>query len=171
MKKTILAVGLLLLVLTGCKPTEKNYRQAYDAAIAKRQQQAEQSLPADGLILADAPRQINIGGKNYNVSNEGIKTAEDEVQLRKVCVAVAAFKMPTNAKAEAAALKKEGYPAVAAKTASDRWYVVASDFASVDEAAAFIEAFAKKHSSWPYIGLDGKALIIRNSLASANNQE
>lgn len=163
MKKTILCIGLLTL-LAGCKPTEKGYRQAYDAALAKRQQQIENSLPVEGLISDEAPRQIAVGEKKYRVSDEGIRVEGSEKMQRGVYVAVSAFKMPTNARAEAEALRKEGYDANAARTISDRWYVVAACFDNVDAAAKFIDEFARKHPRWAYIGLEGEPLIIRNSL-------
>ena len=148
------------MFLVGCKPTEKNYRAAYDAALNKRAQAAE-SVAADGLISDDAPRRIVIGGKDYSVIDENVKADSDDDTLGKVLVAVARFKMPTNARAGAEALREKGYGAVAARAMGEKWYIIAGSFPDVGEAASFIAGFRKDNPGFMFIGLDGEPLIIR----------
>ena len=68
----LLGMALAAVVLTGCKPTEKNYRAAYDAAVSKREK-VNESLAADGLISEDAPRKQMIDGEEFYFAIDGVK--------------------------------------------------------------------------------------------------
>ena len=64
------------VLLTGCKPTERNYRAAYDAALAKRQAEAElRMLPASGLMSDDGPQLKIVNGDSLYVVKERLKAA------------------------------------------------------------------------------------------------
>lgn len=159
-RKILLGVALAAVVLTGCKPTEKNYKAAYDAAVSKREK-ANESLAADGLISEDGPREHRINGDTYYMLNENLSVAAGEDALKPVNVAVAVFKMPTNARSGAASLKDKGYGARAAQAPGDKWYVIAGSFDSLDDAASFIKGFKTKNPDFQYIGL-GNPVIIRD---------
>ncbi len=159
MKKIIFMIALASVVLAGCKPTEKNYRAAYDAAISKRQS-AEDSLAADGLVSTDGPRSRNIDGKDYYFLTETIKAAEGYETLKDVNVAVAEFKMPTNARSGVEALREKGYDARLAQGVCDKWVVIAGSFDSIKEATELIDEFRRKNPSYPYIGLGADAPVI-----------
>ena len=57
----VIAAGVLLLVAYGCKPTEKNYRAAYDAALAKRTKAAAELAEYPGLTDETTPRLTPVG--------------------------------------------------------------------------------------------------------------
>lgn len=159
-RKILLGMALAAVVLTGCKPTEKNYRAAYDAAVSKREK-VNESLAADGLISEDAPRKQMIDGEEFYFAVDGVKAEDETVAQRPVKVAVSVFKMPTNARSGAEALRAKGYQACAGKALGDKWYLIAGSFDSVADAAAFIREFKAKNPKFQYIGM-GTPVIIRN---------
>lgn len=162
MKKIIMIAAVAAIVLTGCKPTEKNYRAAYDAAINKRQS-TEDSLAADGLISADGPRSRMINGESYYFLTETIKVEDGDDSLKQNNVVVAQFKMPTNARSGANSLREKGYDAKVAKGLGDKWFIVAGSFETLDEAAKFIKEFKSKNNQYSYIGLGvDEPVIIRH---------
>lgn len=160
--KKIIALSLLALVLAGCKPTEDNYKRAYDAAKAKREQaNAEAMIPTTGLISDDGPTLKVIDGDSLFVSRERLSVEpKGSNELKTYNVAVGVYKMNTNAKAQAVALSEEGYNAFAARATGERWYAVIGSFDSLAEAQKLISEFKKKHPAYPYIGLPGSPVII-----------
>lgn len=157
MRKLFIGAAVLLLGVTACKPTEKGYQAAYDAALAKRQAaQQEQMLPAQGMQMDDGPQIRVVGGDSVYVDRQRIKAAEGSAwELDKFNVAVSFFKMKTNAEASAAMMKDKGYKAIAAQSARERWYVVVGEFPSLQEAVDFYKEFMKKNPDYKYIGLPG----------------
>ena len=160
----IFAVTALLAVgfLAGCKPTENNYRQAYDAAKARREAaNAEAMMPTSGLLSDDGTSLKIVNGDSLFVSKDRLRRDSEQPDLLKTYnVAVGVYKMNTNAKAQAAALSDKGYDAHAVQTTGDRWYTIAGGFDSLDEAQEFIKGFKKKNPGYPYIGLPGSPVII-----------
>lgn len=154
----LLAVGLL----ASCKPTENNYRQAYDAAKAKREAaNAEAMMPTTGLLNDDGTSLKIVNGDSLFVSKDRLRRDPEQPDILKTYnVAVGVYKMNTNAKAQAAALCEKGYDAHAVQTTGDRWYALAGGFDSLDEALDFIRGFKKKNPGYPYIGLPGSPVII-----------
>ena len=166
MKRIILpAAALLLILAAGCKPTENNYKAAYDAAQQKRQASATDPdilLPAGGKLQQfDAPNKQVVDGDTYNVIKEHLKF-EDGVEhaMHKWCVAVAVYKMPTNCAAQVSQLFTKGYKAFGAQNAKGQHYAIAGAFQTLKEAAAFAKEFKAKHKATDFVGLEGEPLII-----------
>lgn len=158
-----LGVLLIAALFAGCKPTEKNYREAYDAAKAKREAaEAETMIPATGLMSDDGPQLRVVDGDSLYVSRDRLrKVPGEDSEFGKFNVAVGVYKMNTNAKAQASQLTEEGYKAMAAQTTGDRWYTVAGVFETLPEAAEFIRKFKAKHKNYPYIGLPDAPVIVQ----------
>ena len=167
MKKTI---GLVLIgvigvtLLQGCKPTEKNYQAAYDAAKAKREKaNVELGLPATGLLSDDAPMLRVIEGDSVFVSRDRLRVPKDMPEAERplgFSVGVGVYKMSTNARAAAEDLKKSGYPARELETTGDRWYLIADSFNTLAEAREFVKSFKASHPGYPYIGLPGAPVVV-----------
>lgn len=152
------------MFLAGCKPTEKNYQQAYDAAKAKREAvAAETMVPTQGLQNDDGPQMRVIDGDTVYVDRTRLRTLEDKRPSRMWYVAVGVYKMNTNAKANAENLRNDGYSdAVALKTFSNRWYTVCGGVNSLDSAAVVAKDFKKKHAGYPYVGLPKSPVLLYN---------
>ncbi len=161
MKKVFVIAGIAAIALSSCKPTEKNYRAAYDAALNKREKVAE-TLAADGLLAEDAPKSQVVDGDTLYFVNEVIRVDDVASPLKPLNVAVGVFKMNTNARSGAAALKERGFDARAARALEDKWYIIAGSFDTVDETRAFIKRFREENPQYPYIGLNGIPVIVRH---------
>lgn len=151
-----------MIFLSACKPTENNYRQAYDAAKAKREAaNADAMIPASGLLSDDGTSLKIVNGDSLYVSRDRLRLDPENPDILKAYnVAVGVYKMNTNARAQAAALAEKGYDAHAVMTTGDRWYALAGGFSSLEDAQAFIKEFKKKNPGYPYIGIPGNPVII-----------
>lgn len=165
-RKTIilpLLVSFLSGGLVSCKPTEQNYKAAYDTALLKKREatgDADLNIPEGTLITDDNDPKKETPGLQYRLVTKFISPLESGRPFGKFNVAVASFKMPTNCNALTARLKQEGYDAFSVRDADDRFYTIAASCPSKEEASAFVRDYLKKHSDESLIGLDGKPLII-----------
>ncbi len=147
----------------GCKPTEKNYKAAYDAAIAKREKaNSDGLLPADGLLHDDGPKKQDIAGESLYVLVERTNPLESGGEVKGYSVAVAMFKMPTNAKSGAESLKEKGYDAFAVRAKGDKYFILAGSYATAMEAKECYLKFIKDFPEYSYIGLPGSPVILTN---------
>lgn len=154
--------ALMLVVAAGCKPTEKNYKAAYDAAVQKRQQAAdEQMRPATGLLSDDGPQRRVVDGDTVYVLRERILALDGSALSGKWGVAVGVFKIDTNAKAAASDLRGQGCPgAIPAKARGGKFYTLAATVATLDSAKSAAADFSKRFKEYPYVGLPGAPVLI-----------
>ncbi len=157
---------LLLLSFSACKPTEKNYQAAYEAAQRKREaakaSEADLALPAKGFHRdGERPRQ-EINGYTYVSATDFLKLIKgEEDALKKWNVAVGCYKMKTNAISRMNDLIKEGFKAYVAENPESKFYVFGAGFANLEEAAKFASEFAAQTDSSSFVGLDGSPLLIQ----------
>lgn len=186
MKTKILRNALLIvpaiavMLMTGCKPTENNYRTAYEAALAKRERavaDADMGIPEGGLISLDGPRTRDVGGETVYVESrplqltapsdvpEGGNVAKDAPHPERYNVVVGKYRMATNAIGQVGQLKGNGYAgAFPAHSDKDTQYAVAAAFDSIEEAAVFIRDFKSSNPEMKYVGLPDAPVIIENTL-------
>lgn len=156
--------SLFLTVGTSCKPTEKGYQAAYDAAKNKREA-AMEAMPVDNKVigalqLIDGPTTKFYDGKEYPYMAVNLKPVDDQYSTKgKYNVAVALFKMPTNSEALANDLKVLDYNSFVAQDGDDKYYVIAGSFENLSEAAQFYENLTKNYNR-AYVGLGESPLII-----------
>lgn len=187
--KGILAACFAASILASCKPTENNYRRAYEAARQKREKESadpDMVLPAGGLQQVDGPtvnkvhgtdipynieplRYVNKSGKETAINKE--ESAESRV-IPRFSVCVGKYKMPTNARSQAADLELKGYRTMVAETRDGYFLTLiigdskssagSSDggFTSAEEAAVFAIAYAKKQAAAAFVGLAVGPVVI-----------
>ena len=159
----IIGCFLCILLMVSCKPTEKGYQAAYDAALNKRQAaiaDIDVNLPEGSLQEVDGAQLREIDGVKVYVLNQIIRPAkEGETLPGKYNVAVGSFKMPTNSEAQSEALKEEGYDAFPAKESDGSYYTIAGSFPTLPEAVNFYEKF-KAGKNRSYVGLPKAPVII-----------
>lgn len=162
MKKILIAViAVVALTLSACKPTESNYRAAYDAALAKRDSALRDTQVTGNLQLDDALSRRPVAGDSIWVCHEVARAENDSLATKRgrYAVAVATFKMPTNARAMASDLQERKYPAYSAKDGKGKWYVVAADYPTIEEGAAAVRLFQRSNPTFFYVGLPEPVLL------------
>ena len=153
-----------MIVLPGCKPTEKNYKSAYDAALAKRQAEnndPDLNLPADGYKRIGEPDRKTVNGKSYDYLFVRLKPLTEGQELQPYNVAVAVYKMPTNCAAQVKDLCAAGYQAFGAMSGDDRYYVIIGGCPTIEEAAAAADAYMAKNKDTVYVGLKDAPLLLQ----------
>lgn len=168
MKKNYLFLSLIIglgLITVSCKPTEKGYKAAYDAAVGKRQK-AQENVMVNGDAITmvqsvDGPQVRNINGKQVYVLGENLKKVDESDPTEKSFynVAVAVFKMPANCNALVSDLKNDGYKAFGGQSADNKYYVIVASFPELEQAAEFYEDYKSKNQR-AYVGLPEAPVII-----------
>ena len=163
MKKIIFLFSIILLSLTSCKPTEKGYKAAYDAALGKREAvktDIDVDLPEGALQDYEGAQLKEVDGVKVYLLNQRIKPAEEDVQLPgSYNVAVGTYKMITNCRSQSNALKNEGYKAFPAQEPDGMYYTVAGSFDNLSEAVKFYQDY-KSGKDRVYVGLPNSPIII-----------
>lgn len=161
----IVVMTAVALLAVGCKPTEKNYQAAYEAAQNKKKTEAidnDMVLPAGGLQRLDAPRSIEVDGEKLNVKHVFIKYAGDgeAPAMERYNVAVAKYKMPTNARAQSEDLRTRKYEAFPVEGNDGYFYVIGGTFPSLNQAVSFVREYKKNNGTEQLVGLEGEPLVI-----------
>lgn len=158
-----ISAAIAALIFVGCKPTENNYRKAYEAAQTKREQAAaEQMRPATGLLSDDGPAMKVIDGDTIYVTRERIRLQNGDRPAGQWGVAVALFKMSTNADATANDLRAKGWGnAVSVKGPQDKHYTLVGNVETLDSAKVIVKDFQTANPQYPFIGLPGAPVVIR----------
>ncbi len=160
-------IAVLLGTLWSCKPTEKGYKQAYEAAKSKR----EQKDPDDDLLtgghklLSEGSTQWKvIGGDSLQLQHTLLKPIKGSVwpQSGPYRLAVAMFKMTTNANSMLEDLKKgRSLTPVIATDGKDTYYIIAGSATYADSLSNVLTTCSKENRKFQYIGLaQGLPVII-----------
>ncbi len=158
-------VVLIIVSLTGCKPTENNYKAAYDAALAKRESaDADRQAMAEGhqILTLDGPQKREIDGAEVYVETRRVRPEGEWAPSSRprYMVGVGVYRMGANAKALAERLRSEGYDAFLGRDSDDRLWVVIPAGTHIKEAAAICSEFERKHKDLPWTGLPGAPVVI-----------
>lgn len=166
MKAGFLLAGLLLVLFASCKPTEKNYQAAYDAAKAKREYvDPDQALLTGGhaILSEDASAWVTVGKDSLQLVRTFLKPTDSTGWAEKgpYRLAVAMFKMSTNANSLADDLKsKGGADPVVARDGEDRLFLIVGSGPTTESLGAALESFRKKNPDFPYIGMNPPMPIV-----------
>ena len=160
--KILICVAVGALAFVACKPTEKNYREAYDAAVAKRQKAAEEQMrPATGLMSDEGPQMRVLNGDTLFVTHEMLRHLDGTRIQGRWALAVGMYKMDTNAKASADDLAQANFPeATAVRSTGDRYYTVAAFAQTLDSIQKLSLKFKAAYPNYPYVGLPGAPVMI-----------
>lgn len=161
--KILLRLTLTMCFLTGmlysCKPTEKGYRQAYEAAKSKREQKdPDEELLTGGhrLLSEEATNWRVIDGDSLQLEHKFLKPVNGSKwpQSGPYRLAVAMLKMTTNANSMLADLKKgRGLTPVVATDGKDSYYIIAGSATYVDSLGSVLKTFKRENPGFSYIGL------------------
>ncbi len=158
---------LLISTMSGCKPTEKGYRQAYEAAKSKREQaDPDEALLTGGykLLNEESTNWRVIAGDSLQVQHMILKPTDDMKwpQSGPYRLAVAMLKMTTNAKSMLSDLQGKGnLKPVIATDGKDTYYIIAGSATYADSLGNVLTTFKKENPGFQYIGLTpAKPLIV-----------
>lgn len=159
----LISALFISVVFYGCKPTEKGYKAAYDAALNKRikqEQDFDGNVAIGKIQLPDGPQLRTINGHEiYFLGENIVPLPQTLVQIYNYNVAVGCFKMPTNCVALAEDLHNEGYESFAAKSVDEKYYTIVASFPTLDEAIDFSVKYNESNKR-SYVGLPEAPVII-----------
>ena len=158
----LLLAALLLAGLPACKPTEKNYRAAYETATQRRQAElTDPDFDVSAMISDELPARKRIGQDSAYVRHEALTLYGPSPSggLKPCNVAVARYKMITNAEADAAALRRQGLDAFLLRNNAEELYVIIGSFEELEPALAFMRRYMKENPQRPYVGLPSEPVI------------
>lgn len=160
----ILTAALCSGTLTSCKPTEKGYRSAYEAAKNKREQADPDLLLLGGhkLLTDDATNWKRLGGDSLQVMHIMLKPDNGAKwpETGPYRLAVAMFKMTTNANSMLKDLEGGKLRPVSATDGKDRHYIIAGSATYADSLANVLATFRKEHPGFRHIGMPGEAPVV-----------
>ncbi len=157
---------VLLGMLWSCKPTEKGYRQAYEAAKSKRDQvDPDEDLLTGGhkLLSQEATNWRVLDGDSLQVQHMFLRPTDGVKwpQRGPYRLAVAMFKMTTNANSMIEDLQKRGsLQPVVATDGKNTYYIIAGSASYVDSLGNVLKTFKKENPGFQYIGLSPERPVI-----------
>lgn len=164
--RNIIALIILITLAVSCKPTEKGYKAAYEAANAKRQEaDPDQDLLTGGhkLLNDAATRWVVADGDSLELQHLYLKPVEGSNWPQKgpYRLAVAMFKMMTNANSMLEDLNAKGtLKPVIASDSKGRHFLIAGSATYPDSLSMVLSTFRKEHPQFRYIGLTPEKPVI-----------
>ena len=152
--------------LVGCKPTEKGYQQAYEAAKSKREQKdPDEDLLTGGhrLLTEEATNWRVLDGDSLQLQHKFLRPMNDGKwpQSGPYRLAVAMLKMTTNANSMLADLKKKStLEPVVATDGKDSYYIIAGSATYADSLGNVMATFKRENPGFQYIGLTPQQPLI-----------
>ena len=151
MKRLALIAAVAALAFAGCKTTEENYRQSYEAAVAKRNAAEAEADSVDTtvhnkIMEASRPYEKTEGGKTalYLEGNMWQAWNAETNKMKRYSVVVGAMRQLFNAKAFCTRLEQNGAKAYVIQNGAKDYYVVAEGFDTFGEAADYVNNIGKR---------------------------
>lgn len=149
-----------VLILSACKTTEQNYRNAYQ--VAKENTRNKVDPETDARLNSERNgRTIDFNGKKISVTTgyfDFVDDSDTNVPTGQFAVVVGKFKQIFNARMFKTRLADKKYPAYILFNADKEYFVIVRDFASQNEAAQYITDI-KSHIPFP---IPIEPFILRN---------
>ena len=155
----IAAVAVVAAIAVSCKPTEANYKAAYD--IAQEARRADEYTSVAGFVREGDPVWRKIGADSVLVKQQPLARLEgDSLPIRTFNVAVASYGMKANADGHRKNLDSAGYDARVLRNGDEKYIVIAGQFDSNADLVPFIDSYMKRHKSDMYSGLPGRPVVM-----------
>lgn len=139
----LIAPVLAMMLMSGCKTSEDNYRAAYEVAWQHQQDGVDDDTYS--LMKAEEmPQAVTVGADTLRMKTEIVALYVDKQsgageKMYPYNVVVGQFRQVFNAKAMRDRLKSYGYSPYIVATREPVYYVIASGCRGKDEAAALIK--------------------------------
>lgn len=162
MKRLSLLLIITAGLLWGCKPSEKNYKEAYERTMARDSVRTEFNETVYGRFRRDVKEYRTVSnGDTADVRSTRVWVVPDEGTpnelMKKYCVVVGEFKQLLNARSMRDRFKDGGYPgAFIVQTPEPYYYVIAVSDRDLPIALSTIDKLKKESplplkSPTPYI--------------------
>ena len=161
--KKLIFIALVAFLMVGCKPTEKNYKKAYDIAMNKKKAVADEfDIDVEDLQSVEGARKQQVGDGFVWILPELVKPLEADKPggEGQMAVVVSKFSMKANAVSQAAALEADCPDAIVCINGKDNFFVSIGRCHDLTEALDIITRFEKKHPEYPFVGLDGNPCVV-----------
>lgn len=143
MKKILLIVGILFLMMSSCKTTEKNYRTAYEAALVKENDNVDPDI-AKKIANEVSGQKVDINGDSVRMKTEFVKLVEgNNGVLPSFGIVVGNFKQIFNARMMMNRFIDKKYPAFIVENRETSYLVIAHGFSNSAEAAKYMKNIKK----------------------------
>ena len=147
----------ILLLMAACKPTEKNYKAAYQVALDKKAKEkaADEGLGLPQLISDEGPQNAVFAGVEMPVLRIPLSPwPKGETRIFPCNVAVARYLMQANAMSHCERLAEEGYGAYMLTDAKGNIYVCIAGAESGEAAAQKAAEYSGRHPGSTYPGIE-----------------
>lgn len=150
---------------TSCKPTERNYREAYDLARSKREKTMLET-GAPGFLQTDQGIRLSmVGNDSVWISDQLAQPVDPVTRLgngeRAYGVAISKYRMATNANAQASDLRKGGEDPTVARDGEGNHYVLIAVAPTEGKALEAMRAYMVSNPGTYFVGLPGRPILIR----------
>lgn len=150
-RKLMMTAAVAALTLTGCKTTETNYRQSYEAAVQKRNADEADAESVTGTIHnkimeSSRPYVETEGGKSalYLEGNVWQAFNAERNPMKRYSVVVGAMRQIFNAKSFCTRLEENGCKAYVIQNGAKDYFVIAEGFDTFEEAADYVNHIDKR---------------------------
>lgn len=142
-KCALAAAAAWLVGLAACKPTEANYRTAYEKAVAGRSDEADSTIYTK-IRREFVPGTLTYGDRSFPTGSQFVKATEDgggvAESVKRYCVVAGQFKQIFNAKSMRERLAEGGYPgAFVVQTREPYYFVVAGSSHEIQPAVELFD--------------------------------
>ena len=142
--KCALALGAAgLMCLAACKPTEANYRAAYEKAVAGRSDEADSTIYTK-IRREFVPGTLTYDGRTFPTGSQFVSATEGgggvSESIKRYCVVAGQFKQIFNAKSMRERMTDNGYPgAFVVQTREPYYFVVAGSSHDIEPAVELFD--------------------------------
>ncbi|MCM1291533.1 MAG: hypothetical protein NC201_04920 [Prevotella sp.] len=157
-------LAALIFLLPSCKPTENNYKKAYEAAKAKREKDASDPdiiIPGGKLANDDSPKVESLDGVSYLIKYQPLKLIAGNAPLQQFNVAIASYKMTANATSHWERIKKQFPDAVLVQNPNEIYFVCIGGYSEKTSAVNALKDYMEKYPDAQYLGIDEMQPVIR----------
>lgn len=159
----------IFLLMAACKPTEKNYKAAYQAALDKKAKDkaADDDLGLPQLISDEGPQKAVFAGVEIPMLRIPLSPwPKGETRIYPCNVAVARYLMQANAMSHCERLAEEGYGAYMLTDAKGNIYVCIAGTESGEAAAEKAAEYRNRHPGTTYPGIEeGSPLLLESTVS------
>lgn len=148
-------------LFVGCKPTEEGYKQAYEIAKAKRNAAEADPYTGNLMMREGDPEWRILGNDSVLYKRQTLKRLDgDTLPYKPYNIAVAQYKMKTNAVAHAERLSESGYKSRVFNNSYGFYITIVAQLDNVGQVVPFIKEYMKSNPNGVYPGFPNRPVLM-----------